>query len=562
MKQLLFLIVCFGLLGCDTSFPSENSVADQSLSAFLDQAEKYQNSSPDSTVFFAKKALEKAEFADNRAAAAYAKNMLATAYFQVGSLNKATELLHESLAVFKELGISSRLAVTCELLGQVYMQSENYTLATLNFNEALLQYEQSSDEKGKARMLGMLGHVCEKTLRYDSALSYQKQALSYFIQKNDSLNLPGIYDNIGSIYEDLEQYDLAEANFRKAYRINQRLGIINDLIINTNNLGDIGRKTGDPASAVVYYHQAMNLAKKHHIKYQQKSAAKDLSKVYELTRQPDSALFYLNISHELTEELFSAQMANELANAHSVYELDQKQEQILMLKKERAVSRRITLIVSISAMALVVLIAAFFYQTLTKVRQQRRLLITENELSKVELVNTQLSQEKLAAELENKQLKEEQLQKELGLKSNSLTRSALHLVQKNELLDHLRDHLKKIKKAPEEDIPRKVRKLIKTIDLNFSLDDDWQEFESIFQQVHTSFFDQLKHVYPHLSPSEVRLCAMIRLNLHSKEIATIMGISNDSLRIARYRLRKKLGLKKGANLYSFILNLDSQQINI
>ena len=562
MKYVAAFVILISIASCGPSASSEKSSAEIPLDHLLTLAESYESSSPDSTVFFAKKALEKAELAGNQAATASAKILLANAYFQVGSLNKATELLHESLLVLEKLNLSSKLAFSYELLGQIYMRSENYALATLNFNQALHQYKQLSDKNGEARLLGQIGHVYEKTFLYDSALAYQKKALDYLLENKDSVNLSGIYDNIGSIYEDLGKYELAEENFRKAYAINQHIGAVNGLIINLNNLGDIGRKTGDSESAIMFYHQALNLAARHHIKYQEKSAIKDLSKVYESIGQTDSALFYLNISHDLTEELFSEQMASEIANAHSVYELDQKHQQIQLLQKEKTISQRITFIISISAAVLILLLAGFYYQTLTKIRQQKKLLITENKLSKVELKNTLLSQEKLAAELENKQLKEKQLQNELELKGSSLTRSALHLVQKNELLDNLREHLKKIRRSPTEEIPGKVKKLIKTIDLNFSLDDDWQEFESIFQQVHTSFFDQLKLLYPDLTPSEIRLCAMIRLNLHSKEIATIMSISNDSLRIARYRLRKKLGLKKGANLYSFILNLDSQKVNI
>src|SRR5690606_8599640 len=151
-----------------------------------------------------------------------------------------------------------------------------------------------------------------------------------------------------------------------------------------------------------------------------------------------------------------------------------------------------------------------------------------------------------------KLLKEEQLQQELELKSKSLTKSALHMIQKNEFLRMLRTKLKELKKGDEDSTAKKVKKLIKSIDLNFNMDDDWQEFETIFQQVHSVFFLRLKELYPDLSPSEVRLCAMIRLNLHSKDMSAIMGISQDSLRIARYRLRKRLGLERGANLYPFI----------
>ena len=561
MKALTYALL-LSLTACQLTEITDEETQPDIIKHLLDKAELYKANTPDSTVFYAKQAIEIAEKMENKAYVGHAKNLLAYAFYQIGSLNKATELLHESLKIFLELNQNSKLAATYELLGEVYLRSESYSLSTINFSEALKKYQEISDEPSIARLLGQLGHVYEKTHLYDSALSYQKKALLFFVQIGDSINLSKIYDNIGSIYEDIGDYTKAKENFDQAYRINISSGRIEELIISVNNLGDIGRKTGKYQEAIEKYLQAYSLANKHNIIYQKKSAAKDLSKTYEITKQYDSAVHYLNISHDLTELIFSDQIASELANAHSVYELEQHQQTIKMLEKQQVNARLTTLTVTVASLTLLLMIIGFSLQTISKNKHLRKLLEVENELSKSELKNTQLNQEKLSAELENRQLKEDQLNHELELKSRSLSRSALHIIQKNELLDNLREDLKRIKKGSVDDIPKKLRKLIKSIELNFSLDDDWQEFEVIFQQVHSSFFDKLKNSYPNLSASDVRLCAMIRLNLHSKEISTIMGISNDSLRIARYRLRKKMGLNKGANLYSFILNLDSRGINM
>ena len=112
-----------------------------------------------------------------------------------------------------------------------------------------------------------------------------------------------------------------------------------------------------------------------------------------------------------------------------------------------------------------------------------------------------------------------------------------------------------MKSSKDETTNKAIKKVIRSINYTFSIDDDWQEFETVFQQVHVQFFEQLRKNHPDLTSAETRLCAMMRLNLDSKDMATIMGISQDSLRIARYRLRKKLGIDKGANLYSFMMNI-------
>jgi DNA-binding CsgD family transcriptional regulator len=73
--------------------------------------------------------------------------------------------------------------------------------------------------------------------------------------------------------------------------------------------------------------------------------------------------------------------------------------------------------------------------------------------------------------------------------------------------------------------------------------------------VHQDFILRLKETYPALTPKELRLCAYLRMNLSSKEIAPLMNISVRGLEISRYRLRKKLNINHEVNLTDFILSL-------
>ncbi|MEO1652492.1 MAG: helix-turn-helix transcriptional regulator, partial [Bacteroidota bacterium] len=99
------------------------------------------------------------------------------------------------------------------------------------------------------------------------------------------------------------------------------------------------------------------------------------------------------------------------------------------------------------------------------------------------------------------------------------------------------------------------KQMLSSIDYNFSLDKDWQDFQKIYEQVHQDFFDSLQRQFPDLTAGEIRLCALMRLNLNSQDIAAVLGISSDSLRTTRYRLRKKMNLPKGRNLASHIMSL-------
>ena len=179
----------------------------------------------------------------------------------------------------------------------------------------------------------------------------------------------------------------------------------------------------------------------------------------------------------------------------------------------------------------------------------------QSELTRTELENSRLNAQNLKKELENKKLMENQLSQRLELKTKSMTTSALQLIQKNEFLQVIRKQLDDLKKTEDKKTKQQVKKIIRSIDLKHNLDEDWAEFEHVFEQVHDAFFEVLQKVHPDLTSSEIRLCALIKLNLPSHNVATIMGISSNSLRIARYRLKKKLNLAKEKNLYSYLYNL-------
>lgn len=85
------------------------------------------------------------------------------------------------------------------------------------------------------------------------------------------------------------------------------------------------------------------------------------------------------------------------------------------------------------------------------------------------------------------------------------------------------------------------------------IDDNWEHFAHHFDKVHNDFLIVLKSRYPNLTPSELKLCAYLRMNLSNKEIAQLINISTRGVEIARYRLRKKLGLTKEVNLFEFLL---------
>ncbi|WP_293302063.1 two-component regulator propeller domain-containing protein [Pedobacter sp. UBA4863] len=165
-----------------------------------------------------------------------------------------------------------------------------------------------------------------------------------------------------------------------------------------------------------------------------------------------------------------------------------------------------------------------------------------------------LKKEAEATEKQIAKLQTEKLQIELAGKSRELANSAMSLVYKNELLQKISQELSKLKdnQKPQEDQLRKIQKII---DDGMNDERDWNLFENSFNEAHESFFKKLKANHPDLVPNDLKLCAYLRMNMSSKEMASLLNISVRGVEIRRYRLRKKLAVPHDKNLTEFLIEL-------
>ncbi|MFB1026536.1 MAG: triple tyrosine motif-containing protein, partial [Flavobacteriaceae bacterium] len=148
------------------------------------------------------------------------------------------------------------------------------------------------------------------------------------------------------------------------------------------------------------------------------------------------------------------------------------------------------------------------------------------------------------------QLNNEKLKLVIESKNRELAVSTMSLIKKNEFLNGIKNELK------EKDFKgQDLKKVIKIIDKNLNNTDDWKLFEEAFNNADKDFLKHIKSIHPSLTPNDLRLCAYLRLNLTSKEIAPLLNISYRSVEVKRYRLRKKMGLPHESSLTSYILEL-------
>jgi DNA-binding CsgD family transcriptional regulator len=177
-------------------------------------------------------------------------------------------------------------------------------------------------------------------------------------------------------------------------------------------------------------------------------------------------------------------------------------------------------------------------------QKQKQKLIDEN--------NKLLEFKELENEKQLMQVKNEQLIHDVDLKNRELAVSNMSLIKKDELLALIKEDLKK---SDQENGNRSIKSVISTITRNINKDDSWNAFNEAFDNTDKDFLKKVKSLHVALTPNDLRLCAYLRLNLSSKEIAPMLNISVRSVEIKRYRLRKKMELSHEQGLVEYILSI-------
>ena len=363
----------------------------------------------------------------------------------------------------------------------------------------------------------------------------------------DSLqNYRGIvtcYNNLSDTYSELKNFKAALAYSEKSLEISRNKGFFSNEISALSGLGLIHTQLGDHSKAEQYYLNAITLARRKNYRTELVNLFEGLSTVYRKQKKPEKALEYFEKYSNLKDSILSEESFVKINLLQTSYELAKKEASIELLKKDNEITklnRNRTIFVGLALLLMAGLIVALQRSKINK----NKLLMAQQQIQQA------LSDEQLKLA----KLKEQELLWEIEYKNKSLTTYALSMVQKNEMLEEVKESVELLLKKPDNPAEH-YKKLSRIIDFGFTLDKDWEDFRLYFEEVHTDFFSKLKERFPDLGAADLKLCALIKLNLNMKQAASILRISPDSVKVARYRLRKKFTLNGEDNLTAFIMAL-------
>lgn len=477
------------------------------------------------------------------------------------TLNAATALLN--------MGICS--------YGASYSQGLKYCMNALSEFKKLEQSNPQQALIGRSKCLQLISTIKSRQGKYRESIALSKEAQKGFPDKNDTSSYLGlIYNSLGIAYTQLNQLDSAEYFHRLA--LNERLLTHNWMYLPGSYLSvaeiELRRENKDLSYALYSKSLAIadstgnrqaqvsawiGLGKWHsHFEKNDIKAEANYQQAKEIARNLSDKSFYLNALNALLQlkkqqsHFAEALLVDEeirilkdsLANWEKdkvtkslevQFEVAEKDRLLSLLQKEKDIAKLTNYLLYLGIASLL-LIASGIILFLKKINARDKQLLTANESL-------------LIAQEEQKKLKEQQLQNELEFKESQLSAMTLQMLQKNELMQELQE------KVESDEKLQKNNSLTKLINKGLNHDKEWTDFNSHFESINKNFYTRLKQSYPDISPNDLRICALIKLNLTTKEMAGILNISPDSVKTARYRLRKKLQLNTEDNLTDFILNL-------
>lgn len=462
-------------------------------------------------------------------------------YAENGLYANALEYFNDVLKVYQKKTKDTLFVKVSIEVGELYNNTKRYNNAISFIEQAIQISEHLSYNDGLIKAYSTLGTTYEKQGDYVKALELENKSLAILNIYEDKTCRAKVYENIGSIYEDLMQYDEAFEYFEKSYQLVK--GTDSKVEANVlNNIGDVYRKQGNLTIAIKTTKESLELAVKTNDYHLLESANKDLAKAYALQGNYEQAYKYRLEAENFKELALKAENRNQVNVLLTDLKINQKESQIKLLEEQNKLSHIRLLLTFVLLVVFIISSVLWFAYTKKKRKIHFRFQLLE--------------QEKLKAELALKSKEEKNLQRDLEIKNASLSRYTLHLAQKNKLLTDLSGKLKNLIERKSVNYEKHLKDLCSDIDFTLQQDNEWEDFNVFFKEIHPNYTKNLSEVaIETLTPTELKLGILLRLNLSSKEIASILRVTPDSVRVARHRFRKKLPIDTKEDLVTFLLSL-------
>lgn len=430
-------------------------------------------------------------------------------------------------------------------IGAIHNFREEHQEALEYMNQAVKIKKSINDVKGLGNAYTAMGKTHELQHQYDSAMYYYLKGLEIREASKDIRTISNSLVVIGKLQIKLGKYQDAKENLLQAHeyytRLEEQTGI---LIVDTwlalamDHLGDENAAQQKIDYALSETRRLKNPALECDCyKVMAKMAAHngDYKKAYEITKKLKT----------LNDSLDMVNREDVIQEMEARFSLSRKNDQIKLLETHNSVQKKniIILSISIAALVLIILLLVVVFRMKAISHQRQRKLFEQEKTIREQ-----------AEKISEKEM--QLLQEQVESKNRELASKALEVLRINETISSIIQRLEEINSHGSEksEYSASIREIAGELE-NHSRKNTWKEFDKIFKNIHNDFYENLLKEAPGLTASEIKVAALLRLNLSTKEIASISFKTEEGVKSARYRLRKKIGLSAEDNLVPFLMKL-------
>lgn len=476
--------------------------------------------------------------------------------------NRALHYISYSEKLAKKTDSEELIAENNEKIGDIYNEKDALDISLTYFLKAYEYYSQNSNSIKKYHLENSLAIIYARLNNSKQALHYFNKLVKYHTQKNNKLYLAKAYNNIGNLYSSDGKLDSAMVYFKKSLQLNQKIKDKQLSVILYNNLGLINAKQEKYVEAKQFFTKSLKLSD-HTTNYKNKAwIYNSLSQLFLLKKEADSALYYSKKATQILKDAkYSFQNNDAIANTYKAYLLKKDYKNAAQYF-EMSNEIRDSLNIEMKAMNVEKLKLDQQYKENEEIR-----ILKESEAKFkyyiiafsfiIALLVLSILLLRYKNKLSHTKLEKEMFEANLELKEKELVTKSMMEIQRTEIVEQILDELRLLKsQATKTETKQTFDEIIKQLDKN-KKNDVWEEFEMRYSHVYESFYNILNEKHPELTYRDKRLCALLKLNLTTKEIAQITGQSTKSLENARTRLRKKLQLTNThQDLITYLENLN------
>ncbi len=474
-------------------------------------------------------------------------NVIGAIYEETGLWNEAMGLYMKSLQTCDLIGHDIGKAKVYNNLAKLYYSRNKFDKAETLFLKAIEINKKLNIKQELFNNYNNLAGIYQQTEKYDKALEFAFMALNQLDMNNDPYNLSIIYSNIGILYQHKGKLEVA-LSYQELARYYANVSSLSHPLINSYlSLSSTYQDMNQIERASEYMDLAIKESFSINNPSQKLIVLKHAADFYKERGNYQLAAQYYSDYSNLNDSLTSLNSIIKIEQVQSVYDVikSEKDNQILQQKvslQELAIQRqRIILAAIIFALLLISYIIIHLQKSRKRERVQNQQLAIQAEL---------LHQKEKQVLVSN----ENSLKLELDYKNRQLTYFAMQMARNNEFALSVSSGLKQITyngHLKEKEKNHIISEMFAQIN-QVSNGNDWEEFRLYFQEVHQSFEKNLSTAYPDLSPNDKKICALLRLGLSTKDIASITFREIRSVESARNRLRKKLCLTPEVNITNFL----------